>query len=310
MTAPAAQRVPLLNRLALRARAARDVLLDAVLPQTCAACAVPIAAGHGLLCGPCDADIRLAANLSRCGRCGRTVHAAAIRVRECGLCHRETFWNVGGLARIGPYSCDALRSLILSLKYRGAERAAEPIADLLADALRREPWIGEIEMLVPVPMHWLRRWQRPCDHAYVLAAAVGRRLGIPVRSAAVRRPRYGPSQTRAASRYSRFENIRGCFAPARRARVQSRVVCIIDNLLVSGATIHEVSKVLRRAGAARIYAAVAARSVLPGETEARIGFASAPPAYASADAEAAAPMPADEARSFARDPSGASVNRG
>lgn len=310
MTPPAAQHASFLDRLALRARAARDALLDAVLPQACAACAVPIAAGRGLLCGACDDEIHLAANLPRCGRCGRTVHAASIRVHECGLCHRETFWNVGGVARIGPYSCGALRSMILSLKYRGTERAAEPLAHRLADALRREPWIGELEMLVPVPMHWLRRWQRPCDHAYVLAAAVGRRLGIPVRSAAVRRPRYGPSQTRAASRYARFENIRGCFAPARRARVQGRVVCVIDNLLVSGATIHEVSKVLRRAGARRIYAAVAARSAPPGETEARIESVSAPVAYASMDAEAAATMSADAARSLPGDRSGAHANRG
>lgn len=309
MTAPAAQGASILDRLAPAASAARDALLDAVLPQTCVACAVPTPAGQGLLCGVCDDELRHAAALPRCGRCGRTVHAAAIRGRECGLCHREAFWNVGGIARIGPYSCGALRAMILSLKYRGTERTAEPLADLLAGALRREPWIGEVEMLVPVPMHWLRRWQRPCDHANLLAAALGDRLGIAVRSAAVRRPRYGPSQTRAASRYARFESVRGCFAPARGARVEGRVVCIVDNLLVSGATIHEVSKVLRHAGARRVYAAVAARSVLPGETEARLDFVSAHVASASIDGDAAVPMPRPEAQRAARDPSDARINR-
>jgi phosphoribosylpyrophosphate synthetase len=57
-------------------------------------------------------------------------------------------------------------------------------------------------------------------------------------------------------------------------------VCIVDNLLVSGATVTEASKVLRRLGAKRIYAAVLARTPPPGEVLRRV------PEYAEADAAA------------------------
>ncbi|RMF74670.1 MAG: hypothetical protein D6744_14295, partial [Planctomycetota bacterium] len=70
------------------------------------------------------------------------------------------------------------------------------------------------------------------------------------------------------SRTARFENVRGCFAPTRRPAVAGARVCIVDNLLVTGATIHEVAKVLRAAGARRIYAAVAARTVMSGDYQA------------------------------------------
>jgi predicted amidophosphoribosyltransferase len=96
---------------------------------------------------------------------------------------------------------------------------------------------------------------------------VSRHLEIPVRNAAVRRVKYSVSQTRTPSQAQRFKNVKDCFGPARRPQVAGKTVCIIDNLLVTGATIHEVSKVLRRAGAKRIHAAVLARSSLPGDPQ-------------------------------------------
>ena len=66
------------------------------------------------------------------------------------------------------------------------------------------------------------------------------------------------------SRAERFRNVAGCFAVKRWAieRLAGKTVCIVDNLLATGATVHEVSKVLREGGAKRIYVAVIARTVM------------------------------------------------
>ncbi|MEW6252094.1 MAG: phosphoribosyltransferase family protein, partial [Planctomycetota bacterium] len=215
---------------------------------------------------------------------------------------REAHWNVAGVARVGAYG-EVERRVLLGLKYRGHERNAGVLAEWLAEALARQPWGRELEALVPVPMHWLRRLQRPCDHARVLAEALGRRLNLPV-VRLVRRARHSPSQTGMTTKTQRFENVKGCFAPPlwwlpaqgpwawRRgrlaARVAGRTVCIIDNLLVTGATVTEVSKVLRRAGARRIYVAVVSRAPSPGDAP-----AGAPPALvAGADSAAGEPAAA------------------
>jgi len=113
-------------------------------------------------------------------------------------------------------------------------------------------------------MHWKRRVQRPCNHATVLARALARRLKLPV-APVLRRIRYGPSQTQLTSRAHRFENVRGHFAPRRKADLTGRTVCLVDNIVVSGATITEAAKAARRAGAKKIYAAVLARVTLPGD---------------------------------------------
>jgi ComF family protein len=245
-------------------------LLDALLPQTCVSCDRWITADEPSACPECRAALEATIALPSCPFCGRTVSPFSIHEKNCARCRTEAFWNVAGIVRVGEYREEALRRMLVSLKFTAGERQADYLGSLLADALRKAPWVGEIDALVPVPMHRLRRWQRRCDHAQMLADAVSRRLKIPVRRAAVRRVRYSISQTRTLSRAERFRNVRGCFGPARRPKITGQTVCIIDNLLVTGATIHEVSKVLRKAGARRIYAAVVARASLPGDPQARI----------------------------------------
>jgi ComF family protein len=237
-------------------------LLDSVMPQTCVACGHWTEGERGPLCGPCAAEMDRLARLPACGRCGRIGNPLMFDGRGCGRCRRERFWNIAGLAHHGPYR-GLLERLITGLKFGGDLRCAEVLGRRMADAIARRRWEDRPDVLVPVPMHTLRRMHRPLDHAHTLAAVVGRRLRIPVQRAAVRRVRHGPSQTGLDSSQSRFENVLGCFAAAPRADVSGRVVCIVDNLVVSGATIYEVSKVLRKAGARRIYAVVAATAMQP-----------------------------------------------
>lgn len=170
----------------------------------------------------------------------------------------ERFWNLKEIVRLGPYE-PPLRGLLLGLKFAGHQRVAELLADRLAARLRTRPWLGEVTRLVPVPMHLLRRWQRPCNHAQVLADELGTRLGIRV-SSVVRRVRYGPSQVSAISHAARFRNVEHAFAMRYGVRVLGETVCIIDNVATSGATLWAVSRVLRAAGARRIYAVIAGRA--------------------------------------------------
>jgi ComF family protein len=249
------------------ARAVLGSLVDALLPQTCVGCDRWIAGGDLPACPECRAALETTRALPYCPRCARTMSPFSIHENRCARCRTERFWNVAGVARVGEYREESLRRLLVGLKFTGGERQAEYLGELLAGALGKQRWIAEVEALVPVPMHRLRRWQRPCDHARLLAEAVSRRLRIPVRKATVRRVKYSISQMRTLSQAERFRNVKGCFGPTRWPRIAGKTVCIIDNLLVTGATIREVSKVLRKAGAKRIYAAVVARASPPGDPQ-------------------------------------------
>jgi predicted amidophosphoribosyltransferase len=264
-------------------------LVDAALPQTCVACNQWLPSGTGVACQACHDQISHVIALAYCSRCGRTLPRSAIHEEGCARCKSERDWNVAGVARVGLY-VPAIRALTVGLKYRGHERMAGYMASWLAAALRERGWLPDLEALVPVPMHWLRRAQRPCDHARVLADALGQHLGIPVVQP-VQRTKHSPSQIGLTSRLARFENVKGCFGPRRRylpwwtrPDVHGKTVCIVDNLMSTGATIIEVSKVLRRAGAKPIYAAVIARPAAPGDPRMRIipesGSLAVPPVFA------------------------------
>lgn len=237
-----------------------------LMPPTCPVCNMATSDGRDAMCEACSRMLSVSAAATYCRRCGRAVNPLAITEKNCVLCRKERHWNLAGLVRTGSYPAE-LRKLLIDLKYAGGQRSIEPLAVRIASALRGEVWISKVEALVPVPMHWLRRLQRPCNHAYVLAEAVGRAVGIPLLDAC-RRVRYRPSQTTAKSRSKRIENVAKCFGMRRRVNVRGMTVCIVDNLLVTGATVCEVSKALRKAGAKKIFAVVAARTVSAGDFQA------------------------------------------
>ncbi len=245
-------------------------LLDAAVPQACAACGVWLPAGGGTVCDTCDAEVLRGMDRPYCPRCGRTLPSPSIHEDHCARCKGEKTWNVAGVARVGLYT-PAIRALAVRLKYNGRERNSDYLALRLGEAICRAGWLGELDALVPVPLHRLRWWQRSCDHARVLADALALRIGLPVQRA-VWRCKYTPSQTELTVRTKRFENVKGCFAPqkGRRGDVAGRTVCIVDNVLSTGATVYEVSKALRRAHAKRIYVAVIARPAATGDPPANI----------------------------------------
>lgn len=240
-------------------QATASALLDAVLPQTCVVCGVWVDSATGPTCEACRTTIEAALGQPYCPRCGRTLPKASIFDEGCAKCRRERFWNVAGVARVCAYP-RPLRAMLNRLKYHGHVASAQYLGRLLATEIAAQPWCDELQALVPVPMHWLRRWQRPVDHARQLAAVVADELRLPVRSC-IQCTKHTPSQVGLPSRAARFANVKGTFASKRdRLRMmRGRTVCIIDNVMLSGATVHEMSKVLRRAGAVRIFAAVVAR---------------------------------------------------
>ncbi len=186
----------------------------------------------------------------------------------CARCRHEAYWNIAGLIRLGAYE-PPLTPLILGLKYAGHERNAELAADRLADAVRARRLQPRFDHVIPVPMHWLRRLQRPCDHADILAVALALRLKLPVLRAA-KRTKHTPSQTGMLTKQQRFENVKGCFRIRRwcAAKLRGRCMLLVDNLVATGATVCEVAKALHVAGARKIYVAVIARTAPPGEEEA------------------------------------------
>ena len=145
------------------------------------------------------------------------------------------------------------RALVGALKFRGALALADPMAALMVAAAPGERLCGA---LVPVPLHPARRRRRGFNQAERLAAALGRRAGLPVAECLVR----GGSRVRQVGR-DRVERLGG---PAGSIRARGPVpahAVLVDDVITTGATLAACAAVLRAAGSEEVRALVFARTL-------------------------------------------------
>ena len=114
-------------------------------------------------------------------------------------------------------------------------------------------------MLVPVPLHWRRRWLRGYNQSEALAHGLAARLRLPCGSCGLRRIRATPMQT-SQTLAGRRDNVRGAFAAAPNVRTAGKTVLLVDDVMTTGATASEAARALKAAGARRVVVAVLTRA--------------------------------------------------
>jgi ComF family protein len=149
----------------------------------------------------------------------------------------------------------AARALVGALKFRGLRAAAEPMASALAANAPPE-WL-DADALVPVPLHPARRRQRGFNQAERIAAALGRRTGLPVADCLERRGARATQMGRA-----RGERLRGPAGSVRvrRAREAPVRAVLVDDVATTGATLGACAAALREGGAGEVRAVAYART--------------------------------------------------
>jgi ComF family protein len=248
-----------------------------LLPVACLGCGDPLNAadaGAGC-CAPCRSRMR-APVPPLCGRCGQPrdpwdAGVAGGRVRTggsradgapgrgsgCGFCRDwppELAW-AGSAVRMedGP-----ARELVHALKYGGWRPAAHPMAEVMARGLGQR--LMGTDILVPVPLGRARLRDRGYNQAAVLAAALGRLLGIEVADGALSRTRETRSQT-SLGPAERWRNVRGAFASTR--GLAGARVAVVDDVLTTGATLAACAAAVAAGGAKEAGAATFARAAVP-----------------------------------------------
>ncbi len=183
----------------------------------------------------------------------------------CGLCRAE----VPPFAKAAAYgSYDAgLRELIHLLKYDRVRPAAVVLGRMLAEAITvLSGHFGPVPpVVVPVPLHRTKERQRGFNQSEVIAAEALKNVvvSLTMQKNAMVRVRPTESQT-GLTRRQRQENMRGAFRVACPELIAGRDVLLVDDVFTTGTTISECARVLRRAGAERVFAATVAR-VLKGD---------------------------------------------
>jgi len=177
----------------------------------------------------------------------------------------------------GEYDA-GLRGLIQLLKYERVTPVATPLGAMLAHAITELIASRDATpVVIPVPLHKRRRRSRGFNQSELIAHAAVRHLPLrlEVLSGALLRQRDTISQV-GLSREERIENVRDAFRVAQPSRINGRDIVLVDDVMTTGTTLSECARVLKQAGAERVWAATVARAfdsasqltADPGEEEA------------------------------------------
>lgn len=205
------------------------------------------------LCRECWDQLLFSTGGEYCPRCGRDASQFGLLDGSCPDCQGKDI-HFDGIARSGVYS-QSLRHMILAFK-NGRTELELTLARFARSAFEGSDFFDEIDLLVPVPLHWSRRLARGYNQSHVLA----RRLKHPQAkiSTDLVRMRRTKAQPAMASPAARARNVAGAFAVRYRHNFAGRRICLVDDIKTTGATLNECAKVLKQAGASAVFAVVLA----------------------------------------------------
>jgi ComF family protein len=201
-----------------------------------------------LLCAHCSNDLpRL--DLAHCDTCALPITGGA----RCGAClsHAPAYDHV-----CAPFTyAFPVDALVQGLKYRSLLAIAPLFGNAIAGSLDERP-----DVLIPMPLAGARLRERGFNQSQEIARHLARSSGIPLKAQACRRVRNTPPQATLPWK-ARAKNIRNAFVCD--ADFSGRHVAVVDDVMTTGATLNELARNLKKAGAARVTGLIAART-LPG----------------------------------------------
>ena len=223
-----------------------------LLPGRCLICGM--ASGQAVdLCSGCERE--LPQNQSCCPICALPIGAEIETLALCGQCQSNPPPFHSCLAPL-RYEFP-INLLINRFKHYGKFSAGALLAEFLLRNLNQQEELPEL--LIPVPLHWRRLWQRGFNQATWLANYLGRRLDIPVYHRALQRTRYTPQQ-QGQRRSQRLNNLKGAFHL--KGDVSGKTIALVDDVVTTGSTINELSRMLMSGGARRVNVWCLARTPL------------------------------------------------
>ena len=239
-----------------------NIIQDYLLPPTCILCGNP---GYDSrdICQYCYTH--LPRNNLCCYRCGEILETPITAPMLCGRClSRQPAFD----RTYAPFIHQgAIRHLIGTLKFGADYKNARLLGMLLAEHLtnlsRTDLHLpegcraGKPDLILPVPLHKSRYRQRGFNQAIEIGRTVAGKLQIPLDLTSCKRHRDTPHQTQLTAK-KRRKNLKNAFSVIK--PIHARHIAILDDVMTTGSTAHELAYVLKKAGVSRVDVWVCARA--------------------------------------------------
>lgn len=222
-------------------------LLNILLPNHCPICEKKIGFSD-YLCTACDDKLKEYNKLRKCLQCGRVIENSVDMV--CSFCERlKPKYDVG----ISVYSyTDAFKDALISYKFKHSFYKARAFSNLICTAYKK---LGiDADIIVAVPTSFGNLIKKGYNPALEIAYCVSRRLKVPIFDSAIIKIKETKQQS-TVKLSERYENVKNAFAINKRYinKIKGKSILLIDDVLTTGATASECSKVLKKSGANNVY---------------------------------------------------------
>lgn len=219
----------------------------------CRLCGTNICEEDKHFCADCWQELSFCIVDSHCLRCGREMSVFGRLPNGCAQCNQEEF-HFDSISCLGIYR-GALRNLIIKFKLSDRTELLRPLVSIGQDAIERANFNDNIDYVVPVPMHWRRRFKRGFNQSALIAKRLD--FGSAAFNTDLVRTRYTGEQA-GLSPYARRKNVKGAFAVRKNHDFKDKTICLFDDIKTTGATLNECARALKEAGAQKVFAFVLA----------------------------------------------------
>ncbi|TYQ15010.1 UNVERIFIED_CONTAM: ComF family protein [Acetivibrio alkalicellulosi] len=150
-----------------------------------------------------------------------------------------------------------IKDAIIRFKFFNKSSYHKVFAILLAERIQKTKNVKEIDYIVSVPLHQLKEQARGYNQSYLISSELSRLTGIKEGSYLLKRIKNTKSQS-LLHKYKRAINVKEAFKVTNQIDVEDKTILLLDDILTTGNTLNECSRVLKEAGAKKIIVVVLA----------------------------------------------------
>lgn len=220
-------------------------LLRLLFPPRCGFCGTLISGDEEyLLCNKCLNNVKFIGE-NCCQKCGKVMAVGCT-----GLCiDCRTIKHYFDRAFSAVEYRDIVKSALIKYKFFRQKKVFNSLA---AIALSKALEIGKIDLILPVPLHKDRMLQRGFNQSEEIARFIAKKIGVELNTTSLIRVKNTKSQS-TLSRHERLNNLKKAFKSYPKNQIAGKTLLLVDDVYTTGSTVSECARVLKEAGAEKVY---------------------------------------------------------
>ncbi len=230
-------------------------ILRLLFPDKCISCDEILGEENEFyLCDECRKRAEFLFEANKCKVCSALILEGEELCLDCKTHKRNFVKNISCAVYSG-----SIQEAILHFKFHNRPESYRAFAEMILFALRKED-LPEIDVLAAVPVHKNRLKKREYNQSDLIAKFLSDRLKIPYADTELIKIKDAPPQSTVKKAKDRFKNIEGAFKVTEKSAFSGKNVLLIDDIFTTGATISEVTKMLLKSGATKVYTVTIAKT--------------------------------------------------